>query len=297
MLTYKKTPFLELKNEELRKFDIRLLVKREDLNHPFVSGNKWWKLKYNLDEARRLGKTRLLTFGGTYSNHIFATAAAAKESGLTSIGIIRGEQVSNDTLEFASGCGMELHHISREDYRLKNDPAFVEMLKEKFGDFFFIPEGGTNSFAIDGVEEFGKEIVRSVAFDILFLPVGTGGTMAGMIAGFNGEKQIVGVSVLKNGDFLSDEVKKLLEMNSRKNFNNWSLLPSYHHGGYAKTSPALLSMIDQFNSEYDLPLDKVYTSKMMWAVLEEVRKGKFKKGSVILALHTGGLQGNYPNKS
>jgi 1-aminocyclopropane-1-carboxylate deaminase len=293
-LKYHSTPVQEIQNKTLEKAGVRLLVKREDLNHPFVSGNKWWKLKYNLEEALKQERKVVLTFGGTFSNHIYATAAAAKEHGLDSIGVIRGEETSplNSTLAFALDKGMKLHYISREAYRSKDSAEFVASLKNRFGDFYLIPEGGTNLFAIKGCVELADEL-RSIDFDQLILPVGTGGTIAGLICGFEGSKEIIGVSVLKNGEFLNGEIEQLIQNFSGKSYGNWSLLTSYHHGGYAKMTKELLDFVSAMKHEHNLPLDTVYTGKLMWALLQEVEQGKFRRGATVLALHTGGLQGQY----
>ena len=292
MLPYNPTPIQEIRHKRLEKDGIKLLVKREDQNHVFVSGNKWWKLKYNLEEAKHQGKTTLLTFGGAFSNHIFATAAAANELGFKSIGIIRGEETLplNDTLSFIKKTGMELHFISREDYRSKDKPNFIQALHDQFGDFYMIPEGGTNQLAVKGCAEFARQELRQVTYDYLCLPVGTGGTMAGLICEVPPEKKVLGISVLKNGDFLSAEVEKLINSFSGRSFSNWSILTSYHQGGYAKVTPDLVTFIKKMNDEHDLPLDPVYTGKLLWAILKESENGKFEKGSTVLAIHTGGLQ-------
>lgn len=265
-----------------------MLVKREDLNHPLVSGNKWWKLLYNLQEAQRLGKQTLLTFGGAYSNHIYATAAAARELGFNSIGIIRGEETLplNATLRFASAQGMQLQYISREDYRQKDSAEFQERLYQQYGDMYIIPEGGTNALAVQGCVEFAQTF-REIPFDYVCLAVGTGGTMAGLIDGLDPHKRIIGVSTLK-GDFLKTEVSSLIR---NKEADNWSILTDYHHGGYAKTTPDLLAFMQHMERDHNLPLDQVYTAKMMWAIIQEGKRGVFERGSTVLAIHTGGLQG------
>jgi 1-aminocyclopropane-1-carboxylate deaminase len=295
VLAYSETPIQEIRHEVIDKAGIRLLVKREDLNHPFVSGNKWWKLKYNLKEAELLGSKTVLTFGGAYSNHIFSTAAATAETGLKSIGIIRGERIEplNTTLTFAEARGMKLHFVGREDYRNKNDVSFINSIREMYGDFFLIPEGGTNMQALKGCAEFANEKLSKISFDTLMLPVGTGGTFAGIVKGLNGSREILGVSVLKNGDFLALEVKTLLEKNYQKQYGNWSMLTSYDHGGYAKVTQELLDLVSAMKMQHNLPLDTVYTGKLMWAVLKEAERGRFSRGTTVLALHTGGLQGQY----
>lgn len=264
-------------------------MKREDLNHPYVSGNKWWKLKYNLAEAQRLGKKTLLTFGGAYSNHIYATAAAAKELGHESIGIIRGEETLplNPTLTFARLCGMRLHYVSREAYRHKHEPAFINELHDRFGDFYLIPEGGTNELAVKGVEEFAQTLGND--FDYLCCAVGTGGTLAGLVRGVGKEKCLLGVSVLKGGDFLVSDIKKY----SSIEYGNWSVLTSYHHGGYAKVSGDLRTFIMKAERNWLVLLDKVYTAKLFWAVVEEIKSGAFTRGCTILILHSGGLRSRH----
>jgi 1-aminocyclopropane-1-carboxylate deaminase/D-cysteine desulfhydrase-like pyridoxal-dependent ACC family enzyme len=297
LLHYDSTPVQEFYHAALEKAGVRLMVKREDQNHPFISGNKWWKLKYNLEEARRLDKKTLLTFGGAYSNHIYAVAAAAEECNFKSIGIIRGEEVVplNPTLRFATGHGMRLHYISREDYKRKNETDYIQQLHNTFGDFYSIPEGGTNLFAVKGCSEFAQSLL-SIDFDYLCLASGTGGTMAGIIEGFASKREVIGVSVLK-GDFLTQEITNLLKISATDKkisspvYGKWQVLTSYHHGGYAKVPDALKKFIREMYQQHNLPLDPVYTGKLMWAVLEEVKKGFFKRGSTILALHTGGLQG------
>jgi len=291
LLNYTPTPIQEIFDEVLEKAGVRLRIKREDLNHPYVCGNKWWKLKYNLAEAERNKKT-ILTFGGAFSNHIFATAAAANELGFKSIGIIRGEKTLplNPTLAFAERRGMELHYISREEYRKKDEAGFVQILQDRFGDFYRIPEGGTNQLAIKGCEEFAK-MHLTADFDYLFLPVGTGGTVAGIITGLRNTKKIIGISVLKNGEFLKNEVGNLLKDYSGNEFQNWSINTDYHYGGYAKSPPELKTFIQNFEHKHSIPIEHVYSAKMFGGIFDLVKKGLFPKGISILAVHTGGLQG------
>lgn len=292
-LSYTNTPIVEISTPETIRSGIRLLIKREDQNHPFLSGNKWWKLKYNLEAAQQHGHNTILTFGGAYSNHIYATAAAAYELGFQSIGVIRGEETLplNHTLAFAKSKGMQLHYVSREAYRHKNDVAFIQQVKDRFGDFYLIPEGGTNQLAIRGVQEFAHMLKAEIAFDYICLPVGTGGTIAGIISGLDEHHDIIGISVLKNGAFLSDEVSQLLKNFSGRVYGNWTIETSYHHGGYAKTNPQLLAFMDELTTHHKLPLDPVYTAKLMWGVQDMIARGKFRRGSTVLVLHTGGLQG------
>lgn len=290
MINYSKTPIQELKCQLFEQQEIRVLVKREDLNHPFVSGNKWWKLKYNLEDALSQGHDTLLTFGGAYSNHIFATAAAGRELGLKTIGIIRGEEVLplNHTLSFAKSCGMKLHYISREAYRKKTELDFIDQLHDQFGTIYLIPEGGTNELAVKGCAEFATQLKNEIDFDYLCLSIGTGGTMAGMIEGLEASKRIIGFSSLKGGAFLEEEIKKITLPGN----TNWSINTDYHFGGYGKASSELKSFIDHTKANYQLSLDIVYTSKMFFGVVDLITKGYFKRGSTVLVLHTGGMQGN-----
>lgn len=285
MLRYAATPIQEVTDPVLEKAGVQLMIKREDLNHPFVSGNKWWKLKYNLEEAKRQNKKTLLTFGGAYSNHIYATAAAAAELGFHSIGIIRGEETEplNTTLSFARQQGMQLQYVSREHYRNKVSDEFAEQLRLQFGDFYLIPEGGTNELAVRGVTEFAQTLGNT--FNYLCCAVGTGGTLAGLINGLP-DKTIVGFSALKNGEFLNNDVASMTLQKS-----NWTIQTDYHFGGYAKTNSALREFIQAFESKNNILLDQVYTGKMMAGLFDLIRQGYFKTGSTILALHTGGLQG------
>ena len=292
MLKYIDTPVLDISDKILTEKGVRLFVKREDMNHPFVSGNKWWKLKYNLEEAKNLGYSTVLTFGGAFSNHIYATAAAANELEMKSIGLIRGEEVLplNQTLEFARQNGMDLHYVSREDYSKKMEPNFIVRLKERFDEFYFIPEGGTNQLAVKGCEEFAREKLSELNFDYVCLPVGTGGTMAGIISGLSGKRKVIGFSVLRGGEFLNAEVRQLTKEFSGHEFSNWWIETDYHFGGYAKKTLELDQFISRMAQEQNLPLDFVYSAKMVFGIYEMIAKNHFPEGSRILLLHTGGLR-------
>lgn len=286
MLSYQETPIQEIYDPKISTAGLKLLVKREDLNHPYVSGNKWWKLKYNLEEAGRQQKKILLTYGGAYSNHIYATAAAANELNLKSVGIIRGEETFplNPTLSFAKEKGMELKYIPRSAYRLKEKHA---QYLSQFKDYYSIPEGGSNFFAVKGISEFAKKLGEE--FDYLCCPVGTGGTLAGLIGTLEGSKKIVGFPVLKGSHFLIDEIKNLIVEKNKS--SNWQLIYDYHFGGYAKATPELFQFIEAFNSSHNVPLEFIYTGKMMAGIYDLISKGFFRRGATILAIHTGGLQG------
>ncbi len=291
MLNYIPTPIQEIQHATLKEAKVRLLIKREDLNHSFVTGNKWWKLKYNLEEAEQLGKKTILTFGGAFSNHIYATAAAAHELNMKSIGIIRGEETLplNTTIAFASKMNMYLHYVDRETYRTKDSPEFIEHLQNTFGDFYMIPEGGSNELAVKGIAELSKQF--DIDFDYLCCPVGTGGTLAGLISGLDTQKQIIGFSSLKSGDFLKQEVEQYVGTDK----SNWRIETNYHFGGYGKQTQSLLDFIRSFETQHRILLEQVYTGKMMFGVFDLIQKNYFKPGSTILAIHTGGLQGRSPD--
>ncbi|QED37567.1 1-aminocyclopropane-1-carboxylate deaminase/D-cysteine desulfhydrase [Antarcticibacterium arcticum] len=272
--------------------NISLYVKREDLLHPEVSGNKFRKLKHNLLAARGQNKDTLLTFGGAFSNHIAAVAAAGKLFGFKTIGIIRGEELAEDlsktflqnpTLKYATSRDMELKFISRDNYREKDTPLFIEGLLGEFGDFYLLPEGGTNSLAIKGCEEILDE--KSTGFDFICCAVGTGGTISGIINSSLPHQKIIGFPALK-GNFLKDEI---LKYTSRK---NWNLQKEYHFGGYGKINSALIDFINDFQKKYHIPLDPVYTGKMFFGIFDLIQSSAFPQNSRILAIHTGGLQGN-----
>jgi 1-aminocyclopropane-1-carboxylate deaminase len=279
------TPLQELSDELLERSGVRLYVKRDDLIHPTVSGNKWRKLKYSLSEARNRNETTLLTFGGAYSNHLFATAAAGNAMGFRTIGIVRGEDYEGKetpTLKFCRQQNMSLHFISRREYRLRNSEEYLYEIARKFGQPFIIPEGGTSELALRGVSEMVLEVEKQLSKspDYYVVPAGTGGTAAGILSsGAN----VVAFSVLKGGDFLRKEIENLLRPDADN--GNLSLFTDYHFGGYAKVKPEL------FKKDHNIQLEQVYTAKMFFGLFDLVRGNFFPRGSVIVAVHTGGLQG------
>ncbi|WP_182835475.1 pyridoxal-phosphate dependent enzyme [Flagellimonas lutimaris] len=271
----------------LREKGIHLYLKREDTIHPFISGNKYRKLKYNLLEAKKQGKETLLTFGGAFSNHIAAAAYAGHEQGIKTIGVIRGEELadkwqSNPTLKLAHKHGMQFHFVTRSAYRLKNDTSFIEDLKEKFGDFYLLPEGGTNDLAVKGCTEILTD--ADAPFDYICSAVGTGGTLAGLINAAQPHQTVLGFPALK-GDFLSEEICTFVH-NDR-----WRLITDYHFGGYAKVDQQLVSFINLFKQKTGVPLDPIYTGKMLFGIFDLIKQDVFEPGTQILAIHTGGLQG------
>ena len=278
---------MESYNQKIEVDGITLFLKREDLLHPYISGNKYRKLKYNLAQAQKENQETLLTFGGAFSNHILATAAAGKEFGFKTIGVIRGEELrakinENPTLQQAQDFGMVFEFVSREGYRQKSSAAFVRKLKDKFGEFYMLPEGGTNALAVKGCEEILTE--KDAFFDYICCAVGTGGTVSGLINCLKSSQQVLGFSALK-GDFLREDICKFVQN------HNWELVTDYHFGGYGKVTEKLVIFINDFYKKYAVPLDPVYTGKMVFGVFDLIKKGKFPKGSKILMIHTGGLQG------
>ncbi|CDF80532.1 1-aminocyclopropane-1-carboxylate deaminase [Formosa agariphila KMM 3901] len=269
------------------KTGIQLSIKREDEIHPFVSGNKYRKLQYNVLEAQDLAHDTLLTFGGAYSNHIAAVAYAGKVSGFKTIGIVRGEELAletqlNPTLQFATDCGMDIKYVTRSDYRRKEDNDFIEHLQHAFGNFYLIPEGGTNALAVKGCEHILTS--DDSEFDYICCAVGTGGTISGLINSSEPHQTVLGFPALK-GDFLQNNISKFVTK------LNWELITDYHFGGYAKINPDLVSFINTFKSKYTIPLDPVYTGKVVYGVMDLIEKQYFPDGSKILVIHTGGLQG------
>ena len=256
-----------------------------------MSGNKWHKLKYNIQEAKKQGKDTLLTFGGAYSNHIYAVAAAGKIFNYKSIGIIRGEEhlPLNPTLTFAKEKGMELHYLDRTSYRKKNSPEIINHLQNMFGDFYLVPEGGTNKLAVKGCSEIISKI--NIDFDYICCPCGTGGTLAGLISGLNEDKSALGFAVLKGASFLKENVSSLLKNLGDSAPLNWDINLDYHFGGYARMNSVLLDFVNRFTSHTKIPIEPIYTGKMLFGIYDLASKGFFKEGSQIIALHTGGLQG------
>lgn len=271
----------------LEEKGVTLYLKREDTIHPHISGNKYRKLKYNLLEAQKLGLHTLLTFGGAFSNHIAATAYAGKEKGFKTISVIRGEELKdnwhdNPTLTLAHEHGMEFHFVSRSDYRRKNDKIFLEGLQNVVGKCYIVPEGGTNAFAVKGCMEILME--TDSIFDFICSAVGTGGTILGLINSAKPHQTIWGFPALK-GDFLTEDIRKFARN------DNWELVSDYHFGGYAKVDADLIHFINTFRKETGIPLDPIYTGKMVFGIFDLIKKDAFKKGTQILAIHTGGLQG------
>jgi len=269
---------------------IELAIKRLDQVHPKASGNKFYKLKYNLQEARNQGKSTLLTFGGAYSNHIYATAAAAEYVGFKSIGIIRGEETLplNPTLEAAESHGMDLQYVSRSAYRNKKEKGFIENLKKEFGDFYLIPEGGTNAFAVSGTAEILT--TADSRYSHICTSIGTGGTFSGLASSIRQDQELIGFSSLK-GKFIHDEIHSLLRQFQIHPKGKIKILNQYHFGGYGKYNDDLVDFIRWFYKKFQIPLDPIYTGKMVYGVLDQIKTKLIPSGAKILLLHTGGIQG------
>jgi len=264
-----------------------LTILREDLLHPEISGNKFRKLKYNLLAAKKTGHRKLLTFGGAYSNHIAATAAAGQEFGFDTIGIIRGEELEkstilNSTLSFAKAKGMHLKFVSRDDYRMKQTTSFVATLHDEFGDFYLLPEGGSNPLAVKGCQEILNDTTAS--FDVICVSVGTGGTMAGIMAAKLPHQSVIGFSALK-GTFQKELITRYVPD------EHCHIIDNYAFGGYAKIDLDLIRFINDFKTRTDIPLDPIYTGKMFYGIFRMIEENKFRENSRILAVHTGGIQG------
>ncbi|MCP9765872.1 1-aminocyclopropane-1-carboxylate deaminase/D-cysteine desulfhydrase [Lacihabitans soyangensis] len=277
------TPVIEIFEDLFVENDVKVFVKRDDLTHVHVSGNKFRKLKYNFIEAKNLGFKKILTFGGAFSNHIAAVAEAGLLFGFETLGIIRGDELnetSSPTLKFANQKGMRFKFVSREAYRNKADLA-----ANFSSEYFIIPEGGSNHLALKGVSELLDEQQHP---DYICTAVGTGGTMAGLLNNVNYKGEVLGFAVLKNGDFLKDDISVFLE----KNFpENAELETRFHFGGYAKYNDELLDFVKVFELKHSFRLEQVYTGKMFFGVYQKIKEGYFKKGTRIMLLHTGGLQG------
>ncbi|CCH52040.1 Pyridoxal-5'-phosphate-dependent protein beta subunit [Fibrisoma limi BUZ 3] len=281
---------------------IHLYLKRDDLLHPLVSGNKWRKLKYNLLEARRLKADTLVTFGGAFSNHLYATAAAGQVFGFRTVGIIRGEEYTHrdaPTLAFCRQAGMQVYAVSRTMYREITIPErasdasdFVTGLTRLSAGVYVLPEGGTNGLAVQGTAELLPELNGQLGRmpDFVCCPVGTGGTVAGLVSTAPPATTVVGFSALKGGGFLNGEVDRLLGYSPE----NLRIQTEYPFGGYAKTTPDLLAFIRLFEQKTGVRIEQVYTGKMLFGLYDLARKGFFPTGSSVVAVHTGGLQGRSP---
>lgn len=272
--------------------NVRADMLRLDLLHPEISGNKWFKLKYNLTQAEKEKNPTILTFGGGWSNHIAATAAACHLLGFKSIGIIRGEELKPDstpTLTTALHDGMQLHFISRERYREKEKPDYINSLNKKFDFPYIIPEGGNNKHGIKGCKEI-LSFCKPDNYTHICCAVGTGATLTGIIESASFHHRILGFPVLKATACLKERIEEQLDERGRS--IRWELITPYHFGGFAKKTRQLLDFMKDFDDINNIRLDLVYTAKMMFGIADLIGKNYFPAGSRILTIHTGGLQGN-----
>jgi 1-aminocyclopropane-1-carboxylate deaminase len=284
------SPIEELHDERVSRRGVRLYLKRDDLIHPELVGNKWRKLRYNLEVAREQGHSQLLTFGGAYSNHIAATAAAGHHFGFGTVGVIRGEahEPLNNVLAFATSRGMELTYLDRSTYRRKTDADVLDRLRDRFGDFYLLPEGGSNALAARGCAELPGEI--DVEFDAIVCACGTGGTLAGIAHGLREKQKAIGIAVLKGGDFLVEDVARLQREAFGAVSSNWTVRTEFHFGGFAKRRGQLDAFIDDFEARHGLRLEWVYVAKMMYGVFALIEQGVFSRGQRVVAVVTGADQ-------
>jgi 1-aminocyclopropane-1-carboxylate deaminase len=280
------SPLEEINDYRIRRYGVRLYLKRDDLIHPEIPGNKWRKLKYNLMAARERGYHTILTYGGAYSNHIRATAAAGYHFGFSTIGIIRGEErlPLNYSLAYAVSRGMRLSYMDRVTYRHKDRPEVIADLRRDFGDFYLMPEGGSNALGVQGCIEITQEI--GCPFDLICCSCGTGATLAGIAAGLRGKQRALGFAALKSGQFLAEDVEMLQREAFGCNSNNWTIQYDFHFGGYAKTKPELCSFIGDFEERHSIRLDWIYEAKMMYGLFALVRR-RCIEDSVVVAVIAG----------
>ena len=283
-----ESPLQTLRHPLLKHHNVTLSVKRDDLLHPIISGNKWRKLKYNLIEAHNQQHTHLLSFGGPFSNHLHALAAAGRIFGFETTAIIRGPELDSDnpTIRFLRACGMKCHAVDRQTYRLRNSPEYLSQLNKQFESAFIIPEGGSNLFAIDGVAELARSLPQ---FSHLITPVGSAGTLAGLIEGAQQDQHVLGLAVLNQADYLIETIKTLSPKANEQ--SNWRLFTEFHDGGYGRFSPELWQFCQQMRRDYCLPLEPIYSGKLFYGLFQLIEQGYFKSGSELCAIHTGGLQG------
>lgn len=298
----KNTPVMTLDIPEFTELGISLSIKRDDLQHNIVSGNKVFKLYYHLEHCKKNNINTILTYGGAYSNHVHATAFAAKQLGMKSVAIIRGEQILplNPTLKDCVHWGMTIEPVSRLDYQQKTNSKDIQRVLSRYPDAHVVPEGGADISGVLGAGLIMNEI-NPLDYDYVVCGCGTGTTLSGLIASGYPGVHYLGMAVLKGANWMNKEVQHWLDQISEhpdtpKNASQlaaieWSINTDYHFGGYAKTKPQLTEFISQMKHSYDLPLEPIYTGKALYGVLDLAKKGFFKTGSRILFIHTGGLQG------
>lgn len=285
--TFQPSILKKINDPWLEQRQIELYIKRDDLLHPVISGNKWRKLKYSLDHALSLGSDTLISMGGAYSNHLHALAYVGKVLGLKTIGLIRGEQplVLSTTLNDIKRWNMELRFVSRTDYRLLRQYKNYNTLPGLKSGEYWLPEGGATNLALQGVAELITEI--GIPYDSFCVPCGTGATLAGVAEVASESVSVLGFAALKNASFLTADVDALLSQSR----NNWQINLDYHFGGFGKINAELSAFIEEFELKSAIPLEPIYTGKMIYGIYDLIKKNYFKPGQRIIALHTGGLQG------
>lgn len=288
------TPLQKLEDKHFDQAGIEVWIKRDDLNHPLIQGNKWHKLRLNLEQAEQQGLTQLITFGGAYSNHIAATAAACYERGWSSIGFIRGDELAHNhqawspTLKQAQQHGMHFEFLDRQTYRLRHHQAWLQQLQLRFPQAYILPEGGSNELAVAGFESVINQLNQQCEdWTDLFCAVGTGGSLAGLAKYASPKQKVWGVASLKKAEYLKPQIKTWIGDLKK----NWHLLTEFHGGGYAKSNAEIVLKTNQFESQFQIPLDPVYTAKMVWAFNNLLEQNQFKAGQKIVLYHSGGLQG------
>jgi len=285
--TFKSSILTKIEDRQLDQYQVELWLKRDDLLHPIISGNKWRKLKYILDAVLSSGRNTIVSMGGAYSNHLHALAYAGHVLGLKTIGIIRGEKPEplNPTLLDMQQWGMTLKFVSRADFRdfrqFKNWHYLPGLTSEQY----WLPEGGSTALALKGVAELVHEI--EIPYDLLCVPCGTGTTLAGIISATSEKISVLGFSALKNPGCLSDDIESLAD----SPVSDWQIVTDYHFGGFAKKNDQLIAFMENFETQTAIPLESVYTGKMMYGIYDLIKKGHFIPGQRIVAVHTGGLQG------
>ena len=285
-------PLQLIEDPLLQQHQISLAVLRLDQLWPALSGNKYFKLKHNLRRASVEGATAMLSFGGAFSNHIHALAMAGQHYGMPTIGVIRGEasQALNPTLRDAKAAGMQLHFVSRQDYRRRYEPAYWQQLRQRFGNIYIVPEGGNNRLGAEGCREIVDYLPAADRYDLVAVPCGTGNTLAGLAAALPASKQVLGVAVLKGAAYLERDIAAMLAAMGAGSRANWRLELDCHGGGYAKLTPALAAFVDWFSSAH-VPIEPVYSGKLLHALWQMIAAGQFAPGTRIVAIHTGGMQG------
>lgn len=293
LIDQQTTPLQKINDPFLDEHGITLYVKREDLLHPHLSGNKWHKLKYNLQCAKAQGFAQVISFGGAYSNHIHALAYAAPLFDLQAVGVIRSdEKVMNPTLADAQAQGMTLHYVTRNDYQRRHEEAYWHTLQAQFGPAYIIPEGGSNSLAVAGCADLINRIdMHGVVYDTVCVACGTGGTMAGLLKAIAADKQVIGFSVLKGDNALEARIQTLLAQLSDSRHERWQLVHDYHQGGYAKVTQPLLRFMKRFTDMTGIPIEPIYTGKMLFGLYSMIGERRLPRGAQVVAIHTGGLQG------